>query len=223
MTVLCVAPIVEGAGDVAALPVLLRRLWENRWADVALDVLKPIPYKRTKLLRRPGTSPTPSIPDSDQLRRAITFAAGRIDEDYGTLDRTMILLLLDADRDCPKELAPTLARTLAEATSLQNISVVLAKVEFETWFVAAASSLSDYLRVELPADDIEDPEGRAFGKAWISERFLGAVVGSRYREPIDQPRLTAVMDLGLCRRRCPSFDKLCRELDDAYARATGNS
>ena len=28
----------------------------------------------------------------------------------------------------------------------------------------------------------------------------------------NQPRMTAAMDLALCRRRSPSFDKLCREL-----------
>lgn len=37
-------------------------------------------------------------------------------------------------------------------------------------------------------------------------------IGTKYSETQDQPRMTAQMDLALCRRRCPSFDKLCREL-----------
>jgi hypothetical protein len=34
-----------------------------------------------------------------------------------------------------------------------------------------------------------------------------------YAETVDQPRLTAAMDLQMCRERSKSFDKLCRELE----------
>ena len=37
--------------------------------------------------------------------------------------------------------------------------------------------------------------------------------GAKYSESIDQAKLTAHMDLSLCRTRAPSFDKLCRELE----------
>jgi predicted ATPase len=38
----------------------------------------------------------------------------------------------------------------------------------------------------------------------------------KYSETIDQPAMTADMDLSLCRRRSPSFDKLCRELEKRF-------
>jgi hypothetical protein len=53
-------------------------------------------------------------------------------------------------------------------------------------------------------------------KAWIEQRFKG----TRYSETQDQPAMTLVMDLNLCRTRSPSFDKLCRELE---RRASGLS
>lgn len=38
-------------------------------------------------------------------------------------------------------------------------------------------------------------------------------IGSPYSPPIDQPRLTAAMDLTMCRAGSRSYDKLCRELE----------
>ena len=48
---------------------------------------------------------------------------------------------------------------------------------------------------------------------WVADRFKG-----HYSETVDQPALTAKMDLDLCRERSPSFDKLCRELGSQLAR-----
>ncbi len=77
-----------------------------------------------------------------------------------------------------------------------------------TWFAAACTSLEEYLdlsRGSLP----QEPERERLGKAWIQKRFRG----TSYSETIDQPKLTSRMDLAACRRRSPSFDKLCRELE----------
>jgi len=86
---------------------------------------------------------------------------------------------------------------------------VLAVVEYETWFVASASSLQEYLHIEGTEDIPEHPELRNCGKKWIEDRFSGM----RYNPRVDQPKLTAKMDLRLCRERSPSFDRLCRELE----------
>jgi len=85
---------------------------------------------------------------------------------------------------------------------------VLANPEYETWFVAAAESLEDFLDLGGGETLSEDPEKDGLKKAWIESRFRGL----RYSETVDQPRMTAAMDLALCRSRSPSFDKLCREL-----------
>lgn len=94
----------------------------------------------------------------------------------------------------------------------QDAACVIANLEFETWFVAAAPSLASELRLAAH-EPPDDPEGQRLRKKWIEDRFRGA----RYSETLDQPRLTAKMDLNLCRARSPSFDKLCRELGRALA------
>jgi hypothetical protein len=47
-----VASIVEGYGEVAALPVLLRRLAQWRSADAHVTVLAPIRVRRDRFLAR---------------------------------------------------------------------------------------------------------------------------------------------------------------------------
>ena len=126
----------------------------------------------------------------------------------------MILILLDSDKDPPCVLAPKLLKDATQNRSDVDMSCVLANVEYETWFVAASSSLVAFL--DLPAEVPEDPEAQRLGKAWIERHFRG----TKYSETLDQPAMTRKMDLGLCRERSRSFDKLCREL---ASRLTGSS
>jgi hypothetical protein len=84
---------------------------------------------------------------------------------------------------------------------------VVANVEYETWFVAAAESLTRYLNLAGDKMLPSDPERLRLGKGWIKARLPA------YSETVDQPKFSAVMDLRLCRRHSPSFDKLCRELE----------
>ena len=89
-----------------------------------------------------------------------------------------------------------------------DVSCVIANIEYETWFVAAAESLDEFLSLEDGSAIPVDPEHARHGKGWIQKRFRGP----GYSETADQPRMTQAMDLALCRQRSPSFDKLCREL-----------
>jgi hypothetical protein len=94
------------------------------------------------------------------------------------------------------------------------MACVLANVEYETWFAAAAESLTKYLDLPAGFTASESPEDARHGKAWVKHYFRG----TKYSETQDQPGMTAAMDLALCRRRSPSFDKLCRELEQRLRR-----
>ena len=137
------------------------------------------------------------------------FAAAKLQGRRDVPMSDLVLLLLDADTDCPKDLAQNLLRAVQEAAGAQDATVILANVEYETWFVGAAESLEGPLRLDAGDADIADPEQRRYGKGWIKQRFTG----TKYSETVDQVKLTARMDLEACRARCPSFDKLCRELE----------
>jgi hypothetical protein len=123
--------------------------------------------------------------------------------------------LIDTDEDCPAEMGPRLlgiARKVVDTRA--DLACVLINVEYETWFAATAESLLKYLDLESDSAPSDSPEEAGHGKAWVERRFRGR----KYLETQDQPAMTSTMDLTLCRKRSPSFDKLCRELEARLGR-----
>jgi len=200
-----VAPIVEGHGEVQAVRTLLQRIGLELFGGTHIEVLQPIRQPRSKLLRR-DVSTGKTRPHRDEMLRAVGLASSKLAGRKLQDSVGLVLFLLDAEADCPKELSPALVETIGIDATGVNYAVVLANVAYETWFAASATSLSKYLSLKLPDDDILDPETRRISKSWVEDRFRR----TKYSETIDQVRLTAAMDLDQCRNRSPSFDKLCR-------------
>lgn len=139
----------------------------------------------------------------------MTFAASKLTEYCAPESHAMVLVLIDANSDLPCVLGPQLLKVATKCRTDVDVACVLANLEFETWFVAAAESLRDFLDFPVDATSPPDPERMRSGKGWIQKHFKGP----KYSQTLDQPRMTAKMDLALCRKRSPSFDKLCRELE----------
>ena len=120
MTV-AVACIVEGDGEVQALPVLLRRLAYEIAPDVYLDIEHPILVKEATIKKKP-----------EERKRYVVLAAEKV----RAKGPGFVLLLTDADDDgdCPARLGPHLQALLAEFRPDVPGSVVLAKRELEAWF-----------------------------------------------------------------------------------------
>ena len=106
-----------------ALPLLLRRIAGE--VGLTVDVPRPIRVAREKILK------------GSALRRAVELAALRAGPEGH------ILILVDADDDCPKDLAAELLEEAAKARSDRQISVVVAKSEYESWFLAATGSIAE--------------------------------------------------------------------------------
>ncbi|MBI5850345.1 MAG: DUF4276 family protein [Planctomycetes bacterium] len=186
-----IVPVVEGHGEVEAVPVLIRRIAERM--GVVARVAPPIRVKRSKLAKE------------SELERTIELAA-RI----GGVDGS-ILVLLDADEDLPCRLAPRLLERARAARSDRRIRIVLARTEFEAWFIAAAPSIAGKRGLASPLAPATDAEAIRDAKGWLSQRMLSP---HRYRETIDQAKLAAVFDLDLARIHSPSFDKFWRDTED---------
>lgn len=184
-----IAPIVEGHGDSRAIRPLIGRVASAYCADTAVVVAKPLRIQRDRLLK------------PDALERAVTLAARQIrDRDGG------VLILIDADDGCPRDLAPALLGRARAAHGGVAVEVVLAEKEFEAWGLAAARSLRGWRG--LP-DDLEpppNPQGIRGAKEWLTERMPGAAV---YSPTADQPSLAAAINLDQA-RSTSSFDKFCR-------------
>ncbi len=186
-----IVAIVEGHGEVTALPILLRRIGEALEPARYVEVPKPIRVKRQKVLKE------------GELERAVRLAILQTRSSDG------ILILLDADSDCPKELASEIHARSTSVREDRRIRVVLAKVEYEAWFLASARSLGGERGLDQDLAPPPDPEAIRNPKGWLSKRMP---VNKAYRETLDQPALTASLDLDAA-RSSPSFDKLWRDVE----------
>ena len=185
-----VVSIVEGDGEVAAFPVLLRRIGSWLSPKVPTTIAQPIRVRRDRFLNR-----------DEEFRRHLLLAAAKAGEDG------WILVLLDADDDCPANLAPRVLERAREVVPHRSVSVVLANREYEAWFLASAASLDGHRGFAFDNPPNFEPERLRNAKGWLGERMAG----EKYRETTDQPAFSARMDLQETYDRSRSFRKLCVE------------
>lgn len=184
-----VQPIVEGHGDVEAVPIVLRRIADalGGW----IEVRKPIRTPRSRL-SRPG-----------ELERVVALGARQLP------GQGAVLVLVDADTDCPVQLASDW-RLRAQAISAPAVvKVVLATGDFEAWFLAAVESLRGKRGIQAAATSPAKPEAIRGAKEHL-QRLMDP--GHYYTETLDQPALAAQFDLEAARRRCRSFRKLWEDV-----------
>jgi hypothetical protein len=182
--------IVEGEGDERALPLLVRRIASLLTPPVYVDFFVGKRAPRSALVQPGG------------IERAVEETV-RVVGSQGAL-----LMLLDADDDCPATLGPSLLRRAEMARPDCVISLVRAKREYEAWFLAAATSLAGVRGLPSDLQSPSNPEGIRGAKEWLRARLPR---GNRYREVVDQPALTAMFDLEQA-RSADSFDKCYREI-----------
>ena len=185
-----VATIVEGDGEVAALPVLLRRIGEWQTPGHFVQVLPPIRVHRDRFLNR-----------EEEFQRHLSLASAKCGVDG------WVLVLLDADDDCPAEAGKHLLERARTCIPHRRISVVLANREYEAWFIAAAASLHGQRGFSFCPEDAIDAERPRDAKGWIKTRMAAKAYG----ETTDQPAFSALMDLRLAFQNSRSFRKLCKE------------
>lgn len=190
-----VVSIVEGDGEVVALPVLLRRIGEWLSPAVPVNVSRPIRVRRDQFLNRQDV-----FVKQLRLAEAMCPAPG------------WILILLDADDDCPSTLAADIYQRAKALVLDREFSVVLANHEYEAWFVAAASSLDGKRGFCLPGV-VPEAEMVRGAKQWLSKQIRQGA----YHEVVDQPAFSAVMNLQLAHENSRSFRKLC----DDWAKRIG--
>ena len=192
--------LVEGEGDAAAAPILVKRLL-SEYAAFDLVILDAAPL-------RVGEYSRVSKGDFSPWRRLLQVAAKR-------KDCAGCILLLDGDSrtrvDDQPFCAMRAARHLAAEArtvgggSLFSVAIVFACMEFESWLIAGASSLvgksfSDGRRVivsqclEVPSAPEVAPRD---AKGW-----LRSVMGpGGYSPTRDQAELTDLVDLSAIRSR----------------------
>ena len=185
-----IASIVEGDGEVSALPILLRRL-AAEWSPATLvKPLQPIRVRRDRFLNK-----------DEEFRRQLLLAAAKSGESG------WILIVLDADDDCPKALGIDIFQRAQQHIPHRKLSVVLANRELEAWFIAAAASLNGSRGFSVAANEPIKAETPRNAKGWMREHMQGGT----YSEILDQPAFTARFDLQQAFDNSRSFRKLHKE------------
>jgi hypothetical protein len=184
--------IVEGEGEVQALPILLRRLFPFA------SVPRPARQSRDKLMR-----------DEKFLGRQIEKGVERLKGQTGAL-----VLLLDADDECPASDGPRLTSAVQDAAQECPYVVSLANREYESWFVAAAASLAGKRGLRQDLEAPVDPESIRGAKEWLTKQMPPR---RTYAPTVHQAAFSQVFDLQEAARNSPSF----RRFVDRLAALTG--
>lgn len=180
-----IKPIVEGQGEVAAVPILLWRLVHR--FDLGGDVVigKPVRQPRAELVQKAG------------LEEAIKLARkDRLDA---------ILIVFDSDDDCPAELGQKIQEWSEQIAGDIPCQVVMPNREFEAWFLAHIEDLRGKRGIRPDAISPQDPERRRGAK----EQLEGEMEADRsYKPTTDQAALSKMFSMDKAYARCRSFRKM---------------
>ncbi|WP_051703786.1 DUF4276 family protein [Glycomyces sp. NRRL B-16210] len=187
-----IASIVESHGEVKALPTLLHRLRLEYAPDQYVHFHEPFREGRDKLLKESG------------LRIALSKVLSKQPKP------SAVLLLVDADDErCPPKMGARLRQMAAEIRGDVPFFAVIASREFESWFLAAADSLSGLCGL---ASDLEGPSNPddtpQDAKGWLTDRMPK---GKPYKETVHQKQLASAFDIDAAYEKSRSFRKFCTD------------
>ena len=177
---------------------MLRRLAEWLSPNDYVHVGRPIRVKRDQFLNR-----------ADEFEKKLRLAAGLCAGDG------WILILLDADDDCPVELAQTIRQRAAAIIPDHVVTLVLANREYEAWFIASAEAVDGCRNFVCPPQ-VPAAESIRAAKQWISLQIRNGA----YHEVLDQPAFSARLNLERAHANSRSFRKLCSDWQRAMNHLT---
>jgi hypothetical protein len=122
-----------------------------------------------------------------------------------------ILVLLDAEGDCPSHVAKSLSSRAAAIGVYRPVVIVIAQQMFESWFLASIETLADQLVLPDPFT-APDPEAIGNPKRWLNRHFPP---GRAYKETQDQEAMTFLINIKLVEGRSRSFRRLLKAVNEA--------
>jgi hypothetical protein len=194
---LSLLPVVEGDGEVAAVPILLRRICQEVYGRFDVTIRHPWRLPRSKMV----------IPS--EIARVYQVLA------QGASGTGAVIVILDQDDDAD---VPDLAqRVRGPMGDMAPIQVVVARREFEAWFLGGAVSLRAHRSVYDDASFVGDPQAPRDAKG----RMM-TIMHERYRETLHQPAFSQILSIELARRRCSSFEHLVGAVGHLIADSAGS-
>lgn len=169
--------VVEGHGEVKTVPLLLRRIAQE--------------HQIYNFLAPEATRINKGSIKKDELGRILKLA--NIEFQAKGVNGA-VLIVLDADDDCPAELGTLLREKAQQARADISVVIAVANKEFEAWYLAGIQSLQG--KHGLPDIIIPhpNPENIRDAKGWLNKKM-----GS-YSPTIHQEKLAAILDLQSARQ-----------------------
>jgi hypothetical protein len=181
-----IVPIVEGPGDVEAVPIVLRRVLAERLQIEGVRVLSGMKLHRSKM--------TCEL----DMKRHLRLASMRSSDG-------LILVILDADDDDCVRLVSDIRKWANDEGLDHRVEVLVISREFESWLLAGIESLRGLRGLSdeaTPPSQLENLRG-------CKERLSELMSGSRtYHETADQAAMSSRVSLDLIAERVGSFAKL---------------
>lgn len=184
------APIVEGHGEVDAVPALIHRI-ASGYGAATVRVNTPIRVKAGSFLN-----------DADYFSRYLTLASSKAAQEGG-----IVIILLDCEDECPARLGPELLARAKNIRADVKTVVILAAREFETWFLTAAPSLQGLRGLPADLQPPVDPMRIRDAKGWLADRM-----DVNYDPITHQLEFVRAFDLAQARAN-RSFDRMCRVVE----------
>jgi hypothetical protein len=182
-----IQPIVEGPGDIEAVPLLIRRICYELGCSFDAIVAPPMKVQRGKMVQE------------ESIRQYVRIASL-------TPGCNLILLFTDTDDDCAKEISELLHPWIRREGIGVPCEIIAIPREYECWFIAAAESLRGVRGIRGIATSHHDPESVRNPKKLLSEWMAGTTA---YHETAD---LTQRVDLEAVRTKCRSFRRLVQKI-----------
>ena len=195
-----IVPIVEGHGEANGLPNLLRNILFNHFSRYDVEIDRPVRAKGRQ----------------DLELRLETHIGRATDRD--TCDG--ILILVDADVDCPVKVANTLRCEVRKLGVSVPVEIVYAHHSYESWFLASIESIRGVAGISETAmfdgnpDEIPDP------KEWLRRHLRQGIA---YKETTHQPELSARIDIVSAHTSSRSFRKLCHAVEQLIEEIESNT
>ena len=186
-----IVPIVEGKGEIKAARLLIRRILHEYFGAYEFQVASPKRLPRNQI--------------ETNLERALEYSA----TEPGC---KAIIVLMDSDRDCPRDLAAQMSRIATGRDIGLPVAMVCPNTEFEAWFIASIEHMKGLpigdrkVTIRPDSECPDDPEAIRSAKGWITEKMPKGV---SYKPTMDQEPMTRMINLELANSRSRSFQRMC--------------
>ena len=186
--------VVEGKGEVQAIPCLCTKVRDYFSVNDWFVDPNPIRFGRGLLVDETSRSPNRG-PRTWELQRAVNLALRR--------PATAVMVVCDADDDCPKAWGPGAA---AVVNGMVRGGAVMAVREYECWLLTSLVRSS-----HTSGRRIEDIRG-------AKEHLRSMQPG--YKPALHQLKLTRALDVATVWALSDSFDKFVRTLAGIFGVST---